>query len=62
MTIWYICVDLVHFSGFVIMYQEKSGDPVPAQTFESVSSSGQVLSSRFLYWVYLASPLNADTK
>jgi hypothetical protein len=27
MTIWYICVQLVHFSGFGIMHQEKSGNP-----------------------------------
>jgi hypothetical protein len=27
MTIWYICVHLVHFSGFGILYQEKSGNP-----------------------------------
>jgi hypothetical protein len=34
MDIWYIlrpfgtfCVDLVHFSGFGTMYQEKSGNP-----------------------------------
>jgi hypothetical protein len=27
MTIWYIFVYLVHFSGFGIMYQEKSGNP-----------------------------------
>jgi hypothetical protein len=27
MTIWYICVHLVQFSGFGIMHQEKSGNP-----------------------------------
>jgi hypothetical protein len=27
MTIWYIFVHLVHFSGFGIMHQEKSGNP-----------------------------------
>jgi hypothetical protein len=34
MTIWYIlysfgtfCIHLVHFSGFGIMHQEKSGNP-----------------------------------
>jgi hypothetical protein len=27
------CVHLVHFSGFGIMYQEKSGNPVWEQSF-----------------------------
>jgi hypothetical protein len=26
--LWPVCVDLVHFSGFGIMHQEKSGNPV----------------------------------
>jgi hypothetical protein len=26
------CVELVHFSGFGIMHQEKSGNPAPAVT------------------------------
>jgi hypothetical protein len=32
------CVDLVHFSGFGIMYQQKSGNPVPRDNFAHLSN------------------------
>jgi hypothetical protein len=30
------CVHLVHFSGFGIMYQERSGNPDPIQSYDCV--------------------------
>jgi hypothetical protein len=54
MPIWYICVDLVHFSCLGVMYQEKSGNPgqqrlVTPSFFANFDHRGRINASHFYF-------------
>jgi hypothetical protein len=61
MTIWYIlwpfgifCVHLVYFSGFGIMYQEKSGNPDNernARVEENLKNYICMQRTRYMVWI-----------